>query len=99
MSSNLSYISKLKLSQIPFIYNFSPAVVPKPLDWSDLITVSGYWFLDNPDLKWTPSPDLLEFIAKAKQDGAPLVYIGFGSIVVPNPRAMTRSIYKGVLKG
>jgi len=91
-------LEALAQTKIPFIYNFSPSVVPKPLDWSDLITVSGYWFLDHPDLKWTPSPELLEFIAKAKQDGAPIVYIGFGSIVVPNPRAMTRSIYKAVLK-
>lgn len=85
-------------TKIPFIYNFSPSVVPKPLDWADLITVSGYWFLDNPDLKWTPPEGLTDFIAKAKHDDVPIVYIGFGSIVVPHPHAMTRSIIKGVLK-
>lgn len=62
--------------QIPFIYNFSPSVVPKPIDWSDIITVSGYWFLDNPDLKWEPSQELLAFIKSAKDDGVPIVYIG-----------------------
>lgn len=62
--------------QIPFIYNFSPSVVPKPIDWSDIITISGYWFLDNPDLKWEPSPELLAFIKNAKDDGVPIVYIG-----------------------
>jgi sterol 3beta-glucosyltransferase len=35
---------------------------------------------------------------KARDDGKPLVYIGFGSIVVPKPRALTRSIAKAVLK-
>jgi sterol 3beta-glucosyltransferase len=62
--------------QIPFMYNFSPAVVPKPLDWGDIITVSGYWFLDNPDLNWKAPKDLLDFIAKAKADRVPLVYVG-----------------------
>lgn len=63
--------------QIPFIYNFSSSVVPKPIDWSDLITISGYWFLDNPDLKWEPSPELLTFIKSAKEDNVPIVYIGW----------------------
>lgn len=56
------------------------------------------WFLDNPDLNWKPSQELTDFMNKARADGKPLVYIGFGSIVVPNPRAMTRSIVKAVLK-
>ena len=35
---------------------------------------------------------------KARDDKKALVYIGFGSITVPNPQAMTRSIIKAVLK-
>ncbi|KAG9093377.1 hypothetical protein FRC06_011542 [Ceratobasidium sp. 370] len=88
----------LAQTKIPFIYNFSPAVVPKPLDWKDPITISGYWFLDDADLDWKPSQELNDFISKARADNKPLVYIGFGSIVVPNPKAMTRSIVKAVLK-
>ena len=37
-------------------------------------------------------------MAKARADDKPLVYIGFGSITVPNLPAMTRSIIKAVLK-
>ncbi|KAG8929000.1 hypothetical protein FRC02_006128 [Tulasnella sp. 418] len=37
-------------------------------------------------------------MANARKDGKPLVYIGFGSIVVEHPKAMTRSIVKAVLK-
>ncbi|KAJ1305985.1 hypothetical protein OPQ81_010700 [Rhizoctonia solani] len=88
----------LAQNKVPFIYNFSPAVVPKPLDWKDPITISGYWFLDDADLNWKPSQELIEFMNKAREDSKPLVYIGFGSIVVPNPKAMTRSIVKAVLK-
>ncbi|KAJ7095901.1 glycosyltransferase family 1 protein [Mycena belliarum] len=89
----------LAQSKIPFIYNFSQAVVPKPLDWGDATTVSGYWFLDNPEgANWTPPPDLLEWMGKARKDGKPIVYIGFGSITIPHPNKMTARIVKAVLK-
>jgi sterol 3beta-glucosyltransferase len=56
------------------------------------------WFLDNPDLDWEPPQSLLEFMRTARADGRPLVYIGFGSIVVPNPGALTKHIIQAVLK-
>lgn len=88
----------LAQSKIPFIYNFSPAVVPKPLDWGDATAITGYWFLDNPELHWTPPKNLSDFIAKARSDGKALVYIGFGSITVPNPKLVTERLIRGVLK-
>jgi hypothetical protein len=91
-------MSHLAQSKIPFIYNFSQAVVPKPLDWGDATTVSGYWFLDNPDPNWTPPEALLHFMDAAKKDKKPLVYIGFGSITVPDPAAVTTAIVQAVLK-
>jgi sterol 3beta-glucosyltransferase len=56
------------------------------------------WFLNNPDLNWTPPPSLLEWMAKAKADEKPIVYIGFGSITVPNPRKVTEIIVAAVMK-
>ncbi|KAH9002635.1 UDP-Glycosyltransferase/glycogen phosphorylase [Lactarius hatsudake] len=88
----------LAQSKIPFIYNFSQAVVPKPLDWGDATVVSGYWFLDNPELGWSPPQSLVDWMAKARNDGKPIVYIGFGSITVPNPKLVTERIIRGVLK-
>ncbi|KAF8964439.1 glycosyltransferase family 1 protein [Flammula alnicola] len=87
----------LAQSKIIFIYNFSKVVVPKPLDWPDTTIISGYWFLDNPDLDWVPPPALLEFMAKARADGKPIIYIGFGSITVPHPNKVTAAIVKAVL--
>ncbi|KAI0284043.1 hypothetical protein BGY98DRAFT_1183815 [Russula aff. rugulosa BPL654] len=88
----------LAQSKIPFIYNFSSAVVPKPLDWGDATAITGYWFLDNPELNWTPPKNLSDFIAKARSDGKALVYIGFGSITVPNPKLVTERLIRAVLK-
>ena len=56
------------------------------------------WFLDNPELNWTPDEALLQFIVRARAEHRPLVYIGFGSITVPHARALTRSVVKAVLK-
>nr|XP_031864085.1 uncharacterized protein CI109_000729 [Kwoniella shandongensis]KAA5531157.1 hypothetical protein CI109_000729 [Kwoniella shandongensis] len=91
-------MTALSLTKIPFLYNFSAAVVPKPLDWHDDIVITGYWNLEDSDTEWSPPPELEAFMAKAKEDQRPLVYIGFGSIVVPRPNAMTKSIIKAVEK-
>ena len=37
-------------------------------------------------------------MAKARSDGKPIVYIGFGSITVPHPARVTSRIIKAVLK-
>lgn len=69
----------------------SPALIPKPRDWGNHIQISGFYFL-NLASNYTPAPDLAEFLAA----GEPPVYIGFGSIVVDDPDAMTRMIFDAV---
>lgn len=90
-------LSKLQQNKIPFLYNFSPNVVVPPLDFSDWIRVTGYWFLDEAD-KWSPPDDLLAFIKKAREDNMKLVYIGFGSVVVSDSKVMTQNIVDAVIK-
>jgi len=72
-------------------------------DWPLLISndLSGYWFLDQAEVsakKWIPPPDLVEFINSARETGKKIVYIGFGSIIVSDPKAMTRCVIEAVLK-
>ncbi|OJD37095.1 udp-glucose:sterol glycosyltransferase [Diplodia corticola] len=90
-------LKKLQINKIPFMYNFSPSVVAPPLDFSDWVRVTGYWFLDESQ-NYKPPKDLLDFISRARSDGKKLVYIGFGSIVVEDPRAMEKSIVEAVVK-
>ncbi|KZT52776.1 glycosyltransferase family 1 protein [Calocera cornea HHB12733] len=93
-------LDKLEQHKVPFLYNFSPTVVPPPLDWYEWIRVTGYWFLDDPDnsqaQKWEPPQDLVQFIDSARADGLKLVYIGFGSIVVSDPDAMTQCVVQAI---
>lgn len=48
--------------------------------------------------KWTPPPDLVEFIENAHQQGKKVVYIGFGSIVVSDPEAMTKCVIEAIVQ-
>ncbi|KAF2732692.1 UDP-Glycosyltransferase/glycogen phosphorylase [Polyplosphaeria fusca] len=77
--------------KIPYTYCWSPALIPKPKDWGHHISISGFFFL-NLASNYTPPPDLAEFLAA----GEPPVYIGFGSIVVDDPNAMTKMIFEAV---
>lgn len=81
-------LSRLK---VPYTYCWSPALIPKPNDWGKNIDISGFYFLDLAS-SFTPDPALTAFL----EAGPPPVYIGFGSIVVDDPDAMTRMIFDAV---
>lgn len=72
-------------------YSRSPALIPKPADWGRHISISGFYFLSLASA-YAPDPALLGFL----NAGPPPVYIGFGSIVVDKPDAMTQLIFKAV---
>ncbi|KAK7035899.1 sterol 3-beta-glucosyltransferase UGT80A2 [Favolaschia claudopus] len=75
--------------KIPWTYCMSPALVPKPEDWKNHIDVVGFYFLDLAT-SFTPPDDLAAFLAA----GEPPVYIGFGSVVIDDPEAMTNMIFE-----
>lgn len=78
----LKYSQSLKT---PFLYGYSPCLLPEPKDWDALQHVTGYWFLEAPP-NWQPAPELLQFL----ESGPPPVYIGFGSVNSENPERLTR---------
>lgn len=82
----------LETLNIPFTYCWSPALVPKPLDWPAHIDVCGFFFRDAPSYK--PPEDLKKFL----DSGPPPVYIGFGSIVVDEPEKLSATILEAVEK-
>ena len=75
---------------IPFICGFSAQVVPRPLDWGSHVHLTGWWYPDDP--QWKPPANLQRFI----ESGSPPVFIGFGSMPVSNPSAITALIVKAV---
>ncbi|SCZ92669.1 BZ3500_MvSof-1268-A1-R1_Chr5-2g08087 [Microbotryum saponariae] len=95
-------LEAMQQHKIPFLYNNSPVIMPPPLDWRENIHVTGYWILDNPDdsssSRWEPPQDLLDFMNEAKEKNKKIVFIGFGSIIIPDPEGMTRTITAAVQK-
>lgn len=81
-------ISRLK---VPHTYCWSPTLIPKPADWPSRIKISGFYFLSLAS-SYSPPPELERFL----NAGPPPVYIGFGSIVVEDPNALTRKILEAV---
>ncbi|KAF9104596.1 Sterol 3-beta-glucosyltransferase [Mortierella sp. AM989] len=89
-------MEKMEANRIPTLYSWSPSLVASPIDWHSWVHVTGYWFLDNAELNWTPPKGLEEFI-EADPNNKP-VYIGFGSMVVADPEGMTKTIVDAVIK-
>ena len=83
----------LQRLKVPHTYCWSPALIPKPKDWGSHISISGYCLLDSAP-NYTPAPDLQAFL----DAGPPPVYIGFGSIILTDPNAMTELIFEAVKK-
>ena len=81
-------IARLK---VPHTYAWSPALIPKPKDWPQELSIAGFFFLSLAD-NYTPPDDLSRFLAA----GPPPVYIGFGSIVIDDPDALTNTILEAV---
>lgn len=71
----------------PVLHGFSPAVVPRPADWRPGLDVAGYWW-PHPDPDWQPPARLVDFLAA----GPPPVFVGFGSLVVPHPEALSATV-------
>jgi UDP:flavonoid glycosyltransferase YjiC (YdhE family) len=66
-------------------------LIPKPKDWISNITVAGFFFLPLASAYNAP-PELVSFI----DDGPPPIYIGFGSIVVDEPNALTSVVFEAI---
>ncbi|KAL7782512.1 hypothetical protein V8C37DRAFT_397885, partial [Trichoderma ceciliae] len=77
--------------RVPFTYLWPESLIPKPPDWGSHIEVAGYSFL--PLAKsYVPPPELTAFL----DNGPTPIYIGFGSIVVEDPEALSNLIFESV---
>ncbi|WP_375511665.1 glycosyltransferase [uncultured Nostoc sp.] len=81
----------LSRNRLPILCHYSPSVIPKPADWSDLNHITGYWFIDISS-DWQPPVDLVDFLA----NGPPPVYVGFGSMFSDDPQALASLVVKAL---
>ncbi|GAB4581330.1 MAG: glycosyltransferase [Anaerolineales bacterium] len=76
--------------QIPVVCGFSEQVAPRPPDWGSHVHLTGWWFPEEP--AWIPPPELVQFL----EAGPPPVFIGFGSMLVPDPARTTATLIEAV---
>ncbi|CAK7268916.1 hypothetical protein SEPCBS57363_003336 [Sporothrix epigloea] len=78
--------------RVPTTYCWAPALLAKPADWAQEVSVAGYYFGEESSHEdYAPDPDLATFLK-----GPPPVYIGFGSIVVDDPDGLTKSVLDAI---
>ena len=70
--------------QMPHLFGYSAAVLPKPPDWPAWAHVTGYWLLDAPQY-YPPAPALAAFLARYPRP----VALGFSSQVGRGRQQMT----------
>ena len=73
------------------LYGFSESVIPRPSDWGQNISITGFWFLD-PNKQWTPPPELVSFL----ENGPKPIYIGFGSMSSRDPKKTADMVLEAI---
>ena len=87
----LAPFSRHQKQGIPYLYGYSPSVIPRPPRWHATRVVCGYWFLDRPE-DWRPPRDLSDFL----EDGSPPLYVGFGSMLSADRERLTRIVLEAL---
>ncbi|MCB0502698.1 MAG: glycosyltransferase family 1 protein [Bacteroidetes bacterium] len=90
--SQLDPLEKAFQKKLPLILMaYSPAILPKPKDWSVLQHVTGYWWLPSLE-KYAPEPSLVDFV----NEGEPPVYAGFGSMANEKDNMLSKIVIPAI---
>lgn len=73
----------------PVHHGISSAVLPRPRDWPDHLSLDGFWWPHKPPA-WTPPPELSEFL----DSGPAPVVVSLGSI--PASSAVTKAVLEAL---
>jgi sterol 3beta-glucosyltransferase len=88
---NGSVYSKIASLRVPVIHGYSPHLLPKPADWDEHISVTGFW---RTDPKYLPHQPPEEELINWLNAGSAPVYFGFGSMPVLNPKEIQMMVYE-----
>ncbi|SDT80403.1 glycosyltransferase [Actinoplanes derwentensis] len=75
------------------LHAVSPAVIPRPADWPPTAHITGYWFVDTTATAHIAAPDGPHLTGG---DGQPVVFVGFGSMAGPDPKATTEQVVQAL---
>jgi hypothetical protein len=80
-------------AEVPMTYLFPERLVPRPPDWGANVDLTNFVFWNRAD-GYTPPDELRRFL----DAGEPPIYVGFGSCVVEDPAALTRTVADAIAK-
>jgi sterol 3beta-glucosyltransferase len=86
-----NYFNRLRL---PYLFCYSPQLVPTAYDWPEWMHVTGYWHPVRSSFDYQPPAELVQFLAS----GPPPVYCGFGSMGSARGRVRTQIVLEALRK-
>jgi sterol 3beta-glucosyltransferase len=78
-----SILNKIDGQKIPTLYAISSGLFPRPKDWNEQVDITGFIFLRNAPKRTAANNNGIGLEAWLKK-GTPPVYVGFGSIPIPD---------------
>ncbi len=80
-------LKQIEVEKIPNLHCFSPSLLARPSDWQENNDITGFLFLPV-----STTDNIRDNLKQWLEDGERPVYIGFGSIPVPDPGLITLAI-------
>ena len=90
--SKHSVIKNMADARVPVIHAFSEELIKRPLDWKEYHLVTGFLTLDGLKRSENTFDNVSAKLSKWLAEGPKPVYIGFGSIPVPDPLKLMQAI-------
>ena len=84
-----SILKKISAEKTPNLYALSPSLLPRPTDWDERSQVTGFIFLPAERRERNPADGIPPELIRWLEAGEKPIYIGFGSIPVPDPPRFT----------
>jgi sterol 3beta-glucosyltransferase len=85
-----SIYKKVSAAKIPTLYAVSQALIPRPRDWPAEIDITGFIVLPTKNRQTNKTDLIPDNLAEWLQAGEPPVYVGFGSMPIPDPEHFAR---------
>jgi sterol 3beta-glucosyltransferase len=86
-------LKKIADQKILNLHCFSPVLRARPDDWAAHIDITGFLFLPNEKRRANFQEQIPEELTRWLDDGDKPIYIGFGSIPIPNP-----TVFESIIK-
>jgi sterol 3beta-glucosyltransferase len=86
---NQSILKKIDDQKILILHAISPGLIPRPKDWGNHVDITGFLFIPETN-RITNEKQFIPGLEGWLKKGSPPVYIGFGSIPIPDPELFSQ---------